>query len=280
MELQSDKAAGVLVRRVGEFVMRRKALASIYLLGIFLACFANGFNVDHSTVSTYNDKINEVANLTAHEVASLMSNLHIAERLYYEKKGWFSCDSTCMGYYTQVLMLQDDLTRLKAKRDGLLLDARRSVGAWSSIGVSELRLSFWDSWERGKEAARRLTMVDAIFISLNVFGASSQDTRDDSFLYAVFQIILQFLVNLSVGLISSLVIFLVDAWSIITSYGPSFFSSVALFLLVVVASSSIVATAIVGLFGGLTGGVYLMIRNAEKRARLNGTRSSRQLHLD
>jgi hypothetical protein len=123
-------------------------------------------------------------------------------------------------------------------------------------------------------------MVDAIFISLSAFGASPQDARDDSFLYTVFQILLQFFFNLSVGLTTSLLIFLVEAWSIIASYGPSFLSSISLFLLVLVAASSIVVTAIGGLFGSLTAGVYLMIRSAEKRAGLHGSSSSRELHLD
>jgi hypothetical protein len=279
-DFQLDKAAAVIVRKVGRFVARRKAIASLYLLGLFFACFGAGFSVDQHTASTYGDKMNQVSILTANETASLVANLSIAERLYSEKKGWFSCDSTCMGYHKEVLMLRDDIVRLKAKRDSLLLEAKSNVGAWSSIGISELRKSFWDSWERGKEAARRLTMVDAIFISLSAFGASPQDARDDSFLYTVFQILLQFFFNLSVGLTTSLFIFLVEAWSIIASYGPSFLSSISLFLLVLVAASSIVVTAIGGLFGSLTAGVYLMIRSAEKRAGLHGSSSSRELHLD
>lgn len=279
-EFQADKAAAVIARKLGRFVARRKTIASFYLLGLFLACFGAGFSVDEHAASTYNDKINQVSTLTANRTASLLAKLSVSERLYHEKKGWFSCDTTCMAYYNEVLVLRDDLVRIKAKRDGLLLEAKSNVGAWSSIGISELRESFWDSWERGKEAARRLTMVDAIFISLSSFGASPHDPRDDSFLYTVFQILLQFLINLSVGLITSLIIFLVDAWSIIASYGPSFLSSISLFVLVIVASSSIVVTAIGGLFGSLTAGVYLMIRSAEKRARLHGSSSSRQFHLD
>lgn len=279
-EFQADKAVAVIARKLGRFVARRKTIASFYLLGLFLACFGSGFSVDEHAASTYGDKINQVSTLTANQTASLVAKLSVAERLYYEKKGWFSCDTTCMAYYNDVLVLRDDLARIKAKRDGLLLEAKSNVGAWSSIGISELRESFWDSWERGKEAARRLTMVDAIFISLSAFGASPHDARDDSFLYTVFQILLQFLINLSVGLITSLIIFLVDAWSIIASYGPSFLSSISLFVLVIVASSSIVVTAIGGLFGSFTAGVYLMIRGAEKRARLHGSSSSRQLHLD
>ena len=125
-----------------------------------------------------------------------------------------------------------------------------------------------------------MTMFDAIFIGLNSLGGSSYNDRDNSFFLTVFQIALQFLLNLTVGLVASLFAFIMESWVIITSYGPTFLSGLSLFILSAVAAISVVVSAVGGVFGGIVGSVYVAARSAEKRARLDGRAGPRRLHLD
>jgi len=158
------------------------------------------------------------------------------------------------------------LNEVKQRRDKVLNEGRAAVGAWSSYGVADLRTAFWKAWEEGKEAARRMTMMDAVFIGLGSMTGSSNNNNDNSFLILLVRVLFQFLANLTIGLLTSLVIFVMEAYYIISSYGPSFMSGLSLFLLVVITASSVIATAVGGIVGGACGGVYLLIRNAEKRA--------------
>jgi hypothetical protein len=95
----------------------------------------------------------------------------------------------------------------------------------------------------------------------------------DSFILTIFQLLMQYILNLTIGLVSSLVFFIIESWYIITSYGPPILSGLSLFFLVVCSSAAVVLTAVGGMFGGLIGSVYFLVRNAEKRARLEGSSS-------
>ena len=266
LNLRSDKVLSTVVTGLKQLIKRNPYVSGFYVLGILLALFAGGFQVDQSSAALFEHNLSSINAQTNRELTFTLDKLLKAERLYNEHKGWFSCDPECMKYYEQVGDLKKRLAELKENRNTLAKQAKMTVGVWSNYGISEIRNAFWDAWEQGKEAARRMTMFDSIFIALGSMG--SYNNRDDPFLVTVLQILVQYIMNLTVGLFTSLVIFLIETWYIITSYGPSILSAVALFFLVVCSSVATVATAVGGLFGGLFGSVYFLMRNAEKRARL------------
>lgn len=280
-QLQTDRALSLAANRATAFVRRHFFMSSLYVVGLVIAALASGFGVDPTAAAQFEAKLGHANFVTSHEMLHTMEQLRTAEALYHRHKGWFTCDQECTKYYERSNLLKEQLSLIHAKRDTLQREAKQSVGAWSWYGVTDIRKAFWDAWERGNEAARRMTMFDAVFIGLGAATGSS-DNRDDSFLYAIFQILLQFLFNLTIGLLTSLVMFLFEAWNIIRSYGAPLFSALALFLLVVCSAAAVMMTAIGGVVGGLVGGVYLMARNAEKQARVEGRTFTpmRRLHID
>lgn len=280
LNLQSDKVLTAAFKGLKRFVKRNAIFSSLYILGLLFAAFGAGFHVDPTSAATFEHTITKLHSDTHHELSRIMQKVEKADRLYRQHKGWFSCDPQCMKYYEQVETLKLQLAEMKEKRVSMATEARKTVGAWSVYGITDLRNAFWDSWEQGKEAARRMTMFDTLFIALG--SMSGYNNRDDSFLLTVFQIILQYIINLTIGLFTSLVIFLIESWYIITSYGPSILSALSLFFLVVCSAAATVLTALGGLFGGLFGSVYFMMRNAEKRARLEGSTriGSTRLHWE
>lgn len=279
--IESDKILSAAANGIKRFAKRHYIISSMYVFGLIVALLGSGYSVDSRAAAAYETKMNHAHHVTSHELIQTFEQLKRAENLYYQHKGWFSCDDVCSKYYERVQMVKDQLSVIKGKRDSLQLDAKQSVGAWSVYGIADLRKGFWEAWEQGKEAAKRMTMFDALFITLGAATGTS-DNRDNSFLWTLFQIAIQFLMNLTIGLFTSLVVFLFEAWYIITSYGPSILSAAGLFFLVVCSASAVVVTAIGGVFGGLTGSVYYIIRNAEKRARLESRRPTggQRLHWE
>ena len=280
-QLESDKALTLIGRQATKLIRKHFIVSSLYFLGIAIAVLGSGFAVDPGTAAEFHDRIVRVNEMTSAEMQRIGQKLLVAEELYRRHKGWFTCDQECTRYYQQSLRLREQLNAIYSEREALERDSKASVGAWSRFGVNEIRTAFWDAWEKGNEAARRMTMFDAIFIGLGAATGNSS-SRDDSFLFAIFQILLQFLFNLTIGLLTALFMFVFEAWSIINSYGPTVISAVALFLLVICSAAAVMVTAVGGVFGGLVGGVYLMVRNAEKQARMEGRTfaSQRRLHMD
>ena len=87
---------------------------------------------------------------------------------YRNSKSWipFQCDDKCTRLYDRMVLAQGRVEELENKRDSLVREARSAIGIWSTIGVSEVRGRFWDAWERGKETAKRWTMMDGIFMMM------------------------------------------------------------------------------------------------------------------
>lgn len=258
-------------------IKRHYILSSFYVIGLLVAVVATGFSVTDVQRATYESRVSQATSLTASELMNLHRELQRSEQNYYESKGWFSCDEKCTKYYNRCEAIRLKLNAAKQKRDQILLEGKQAVGVWSVYGVSDLRSAFWQAWEDGKEAARRMTMLDAVFIGLGSITGTNSD-RDNSLIITLLRILFQFMANLTVGLVTSFVVFVVEAWYIISSYGPSLISGISLFLLTVAASASVVTTAIGGIVGGTIGTAYWVARNAERQA-IQESRN-RRLHYD
>ena len=277
VRVTSTKPLSTVAEYATRLIKRHYVVSSIYVIGLLVAVVGTGFSVTDLQRATYDSSLTQATTLTSSEISKLYSELRKTEQLYYESKGWFSCDDKCMRYYNRCEATRIKLNEVKQKREKVLLEGKQAVGAWSVYGVSDLRNAFWQAWEDGKEAARRMTMLDAVFIGLGSMTGGNSD-RDNSFIITLVRILFQFMANLTVGLFTSFVVFVVDAWYIISSYGPSLISGLTLFLLTVAASASVVTTAIGGIVGGTVGTVYWVARNAERQA-IQESRN-RRLHYD
>jgi hypothetical protein len=258
-------------------VRKHYILSGVYVIGLILAVIGSGLSVTAHQRSLYEERMSHAISITATDISQLNKDLRKFEQLYYANKGWFSCDETCTKFYNRCEEIRVKLNNLKQKRDSVLLEGKQAVGAWSVYGIQDLRSAFWQAWEDGKEAARRMTMLDAMFIGIGTMTGNQSD-RDNSFLVTLLRISFQFVANLTVGLFTSLVVFIVEAWYIISSYGPSFISRIALFALTIAASGSVVTTAIGGIAGATVGGMYWLAHNAQRQA-LQESRN-RRLHYD
>ncbi len=99
-----------------------------------------------------------------------------------------------------------------AKREYLESEARSTVGIWSHYGIQDARDLFWNSYERGKQTAKRYTMFDALF---------SMGSRDESFVAFVLRIAFSFILNTIIAMIMAVISFLWNLWTLLVTYQTS-----------------------------------------------------------
>merc|ERR1719238_383382 len=153
---------------------------------------------------------------------------------------------------------------VQQKRDDIVSEARQKVGVWSVYSVKDVRDAFWRAWENGKNMASRWTMYDAMFMMI---GGSR---REEGLAEVLIKLFIQYLSNLTIGLISATVYFCYEVYALVTTYGPSAVSGTLFFLLACCAGIAMTTTILGGIFGSVGGGLYYMAKNAEKQRRLNG----------
>lgn len=253
----------IVVSTATNVVKKRPVTVSLWVLGLLLAAFANGFSVDDTTREAYSMTLEHAEEVDRQELGKALGNLRKAEDRYNNAKGWFwSCDEHCQKAKDKMEMAQANVARVQKKRDSILNEARREVGIWSVFGVRDVRNSFWSAWQSGKDWAARWTMYDAFFMMM-------PGRKEESFLQVILQLVFQYLVNLTMGLVGAFFFFVYNVYSLICAYGEPALSGVAFFLLVVVAGVATVGTYLGAIFGGVAGGGLFLMKQAAKQAALN-----------
>merc|ERR1712124_221608 len=143
-------------------------------------------------------------------------------------------------------------------------DAKSVAGLFSEVGVSEVQDSFWAYFSSGKNFAKRQTMWDAMFMGIRTIGRG----RDESMIEYGLKLLMQLLLNFSLGLIMALVMFVIGLWSIVRSYQPNPIVAVIFFVSATCAAFSFVATYLCAIYGAAAGGVYGVLKLAEGNLQL------------
>lgn len=94
--------------------------------------------------------------------------------------------------------------------------------------------------------------------------------RDESMLEYGLKVLLQVLINFSMGLVMALIFFMFGLWSIVKSYQPNPLTALAFFLTAACAAFAFVATYLFALYGAAAGGIYGVAKIAESQMRLEG----------
>ena len=151
----------------------------------------------------------------------------------------------------------------------------QSIAFFSAeVGVGEARDSFWTYFAKGKAFAKRQTMWDALFTGFRSMG------RNESIIEYAMKMVMQALMNFSIGLIMCLVIFIFGLYSIIKSYDVSLFEGLAFFIIASAAAFATVTTVLGGMFGGVAATGFALAKVAEANNTIQndmgGSRASQQ----
>lgn len=242
-------------------VKNRPVGVSMWAVGLLIAAFAKGFSVSPEKLDSYQMTLQHAEEVDAKEFNRAIKDYQRHEERYRSLKGWFSCDDACQKAKDKMDMAKGEVNRVQKKRDAIITEARQEVGIWSVFGVQDVRDSFWSAWKSGKDFAARYTMMDAMFMMM-------PGSREESAISMILKIVMQYVMNLTVGLVGAFFFFVYNVYSLVVAYGESFFSGLAFFLLVLVAGTATVGTYLVAIYGTVAGGGLYLVQQAAKNARL------------
>jgi hypothetical protein len=261
----------LVVRGVGEFAKRNKVISGSYVFGIlFLLFIGSGSKLSYEQSQRYNAIMNSIDVSAEHEASNRYAQ---ASHAYRATKGWFTCDHLCTR---NKIRMDDAKAVLDSVRDegyARMSDAKSVAGLFSEVGVGEVKDSFWQYFSSGKKFAKRQSMYDALFMGMRSM------SRDESMMEYVMKMLIQFLLNMSMGMIGALFVFIMGLLSIIRSYQPNPIVAVIFFLGSACAAFAFVSTYLFAVFGAAAGGVYGLAQVAVSRAQIEQQQNRRRQNV-
>ena len=83
-----------------------------------------------------------------------LSGKNAAYSRYYDSKGWFSCDEYCTEMKSRSDLASSRHAAVKAESARRISGAKAQAGIFSTMGVDEVRDSFWSYFRRGPSSPR------------------------------------------------------------------------------------------------------------------------------
>ena len=253
----------IIVGGATQFARRHKIVTGSYLLGIVvIVLVGSGTKLNYDQRQSYN-RIMSTINVEAEYDAS--QDYWQASQQYRATKGWFwSCDGLCQRNKTRMDAAKQRLDRVREEGNARMSDAKAVAGLFSEVGVGEVQDSFWNYFQSGKQFAKRQSMWDAMFMGLRTMTRG----RDESMIEYGFKMLMQVLLNFSLGLMMAFVMFVIGLWSIVKSYQPNPVIAVLFFVSAACAAFSFVTTYLLAMYGAAAGSVYGVLKIAEGNLRL------------
>jgi len=249
----------MIIRGATTFAKRHKIISGSYILGLLvIILIGGGTKLTYEQRREYNAIMNTI-DLKAEFDAS--QNFYMANQAYQASKGWFTCDGLCQRNKIRMEDAQYRLDLIRKEGQARMSDAKSIAGLFSEVGVGEVQDSFWSYFQSGKQFAKRQSMWDALFMGI---GSMS---RDENIIEYGMRVLMNVLMNFSMGLIMALAFFVFGLWSILTSYQPNPLIAVLFFICAACAAFAFVASYLLAIYGAAAGGVYGILKVAETNAR-------------
>jgi len=255
----------IVARGSVSFAKKNKVISGSYIFGIlFLVLIGSGTKLTMDQSRQYNHIMNTI-DLDAEFRAS--NRVAQANQAYRASKGWFTCDYLCSRNKQRLKEAEAVLDEIRKEGYARMSDAKSVAGVFSEVGVAETKDLFWSYFAQGKAFAKRQSMWDMMFMGIRKM------SRDESTMEYVMKVLIQVLINFSMGLLMALAFFIFGLWSVVKSYQPNPLTAVAFFIGASCAAFAFVTTYLFAIFGAAAGGVYGMAKVVESNARIeNGRR--------
>ena len=188
-----------------------------------------------------------------------------AREIYHQSRGWFwSCsDHYCRRNKANFERAEHNLNAIRAEGAARMSDAKKTAGILSEVGVGEMKDSFWQYIYQGKQFAKRQSMWDAFFIGMRQITRG----RDETWLEYGLKVLMNVLLNFTMGLFMSLIFFVFGLWGIVSSYQPNPLMAVIVFCGAAAAAFAYVSSYLLAIYGAAAGGVYGFLKVVETSAQ-------------
>ena len=251
----------MVVRGATSFAKNHKIISGSYILGILvILLIGSGTKLNIDQRRQYNQIVSTI-DLQAEYDAS--TDYWRANEAYRATKGWFSCDGLCQRNKQRMEEARYRLDQVRQEGQSRMSDAKSVAGLFSEVGVGEVQDSFWSYFTHGKQFAKRQSMWDAMFMAFRTMSRG----REESMVEFGLRVLMNVLINFSIGLCMALVMFVVGLWTIVRSYQPNPVVAVLFCVGAACAAFSFVATYLLAIYGAAAGGVYGVLKVAESNAR-------------
>eukprot|EP00040_Diaphanoeca_grandis_P020088 m.106632 g.106632 ORF g.106632 m.106632 type:complete len:306 (+) comp27739_c0_seq1:132-1049(+) len=237
-----------------------KALSflSLWIFGLFCMLYATPpFTLTDEMREEFQEKL-EMSNTVPGYQDTFEDLMNVQDSLYRHKTWFWSFNAErseiVYSLEAEAKALGQQFAALEAERTGLRRDAFQVVGLFSEYGVQEARQLFWDCLDKGKGFARRSTFYDMLFGL--VMG------RDENLGAFVVRVLLNFLINATMGLIGVVFAFIYYLYIMVFAYKASFLGGLAFFLVAGVAGLSMALLYMFLLYGVVGGTGYVILKTA------------------
>lgn len=271
---EPDQLPGLIVRGATQFARRNKFITGSYLLGILvLAFFSSGTQLTRQQMREYNEIMSKIDLQAEYDATNDYWN---ARNAYHATKGWFTCDGLCQRNKRRMEQAERALNDIRKEGQARMSDAKSVAGLFSEVGVGEVKDSFWQYFYAGKQFAKRQSMWDALFIGIRQISRG----RDETWIEYGLKLLMQVLLNFSMGLIMALIMFVIGLWTIVRSYQPTPLVAVVFFVAAACAAFAFVVTYLLAVYGAAATGVYGVVKFGEtySRARIADQQRQQRMH--
>lgn len=260
----------IIMRGVKAYAKQHKIISGSYIVGvIFLVLIGSGTKLTLDQRQNYNKIMNTIDLQVEFEASNYYAQTYNS---YRASKGWFTCDHLCKRNKMRMENAQMTLDKVRAEGYARMSDAKQVAGMFSEVGVTEVKDSFWGYFSAGKQFAKRQSMWDAMFMGIRSVG------RDESMIEYTLRLLLQVLINFSMGLIGAFVVFVFGLWSIVRSYQTNPLTAVAFFVGASCAAFAFVSTYLFVLYGAAASSVYGMAKVLQNNARIDVGARRQRMH--
>jgi hypothetical protein len=248
---------------ISKFLPKQTSVLAVILfalVGMYIGGWANApVTVSPDTDAKYNMDLIQADNVVGlHEARS---DVMQEKQNVYKASGWFSCDAACQAAKARLNTAVQRLKPLEEKRYEIIKAAKHEVGVWSKYGVDETREKFWETFQDGKDFAKRMTFWDMMF---------SIGRRDESGGAYIAKMVMRVLMNYTMGMAYTLISFMFQLFGIVRSYTPNFASGVVFYLIAIFSAISIIGAFLFLLYATCIGGFYMLAKNARPMPRHGG----------
>ncbi|GAX26560.1 hypothetical protein FisN_21Lh028 [Fistulifera solaris] len=267
-----DQMGTLILRGSVAFIRRNPVVSGTYFLGILLLIIFGGGGRPLTPEQHYEyHRILQTVDLQAEYRAT--DDYWRAYHAYQASRGWlWGCDAVCTRNYQRMKEAERIMHLIQQEGAARTADAKNAAGLLSEIGIGEVQDSFWGYFHAGKRFAKRQTMWDMMFMGIR----SMSRGRDESWMEFAVKVLLQVLLNLSMGLVMALIFFVMGLWTIVRSYQPNPLVAVLFFCGGAIAAFSFVVTYLLAVYGAAAGGVYTILKVAENASQARIADQQRQ----
>jgi hypothetical protein len=249
----------LIVTGAANFARRHKVISGSYVVGILvILLIGSGTKLNYEQRQQYGSIMNTI-DLQAEYDAS--QDFFMTNQAYRASKGWFTCDGLCQRNKSRMEDSKHKLDLIRQEGQARMSDAKAVAGLFSEVGVGEVQDSFWSYFTSGKQFAKRQSMWDAMFMGMRSM------SRDENMVEYGLKLLMQVLINFSMGLVIALVMFVIGLWTIVKSYQSNPLVALLFFIGAACAAFSFVTTYLFAMYGAAAGGVYGVLKLAESNAR-------------